>query len=286
MKEKQEFDKLQGKDILIGIDPGRKDIASCVKKDLVLEEEEAISLSNAQYYNDSKMNERIKKMNTYIRESGLGSWINSMPSFKCFFINDFEENIRKIFVPELTALIRMKNQRKVKKLRWRCFIHKYKTLDSFCQKLLKHVYNKSQVAVCFGDASFNHASKGSPPSPRRLWLKKRLEKNHNVTCIDIWEFNTSQICSNCHNPEKMEGCTTARNPHYVRRCQSCRTLWNRDVNAARNMVFLGGCIQNGKERPIFFKKSVPKSTKRPSETLGMADQTAVVELVGVKKRRL
>jgi len=68
-----------------------------------------------------------------------------------------ETRTRKTFVPELTALIKMKNERKVKKLRGRCLIHEYKTLDSFCQKLLNNVNSKSQVAICFGNADFDPA---------------------------------------------------------------------------------------------------------------------------------
>ena len=188
------------------------------------------------------------------------------PLSKFFFVAEFEDAVRYIFVPELERLINLKCSRPVKKLRWRVYIHKYQTLDAFCKKLLDGIQDKSQVAVCFGDASFRHNSKGHPTSPRRLWVKKRLERIHGIACIDIWEFNTSQVCSKCLAPWKLEACTTAENDHYVRRCNSCSTLWNRDVNAAPNMVFLGRLKQLGIARPDLFSKSLPKQQRLSTPT--------------------
>ena len=257
-KEEMEYQLLQDKEILIGIDPGRKDIATCVRKNLKTRKEDEFSLSNGQYYNDSKMKERLKKMRHHLREAGLNKWVLTLPSYKCSSLPELENAIKKTFVPQLEDLIIMKNQRKTKHLRWRCYIHKFKTLDVFCKKLLEGVQDKSKVAVLFGDASFNNSSRGYSASPRPLWLKKRLQQNHGITCIDTWEFNTSQICSHCHSPEKLHSCKTSHNSHYIRRCQSCRMIWNRDINAARNMVFLGELKKRKSERPVYFRKKVEK----------------------------
>ena len=85
---------------------------------------------------------------------------------------------------------------------WCVPIHKFKTWDSFCQNYFTELKKNLKLAVLFRDASFNHASKGSPTSQGCHGLKKRLEQNHGITCIETWEFNTSQICSHCHSPEK------------------------------------------------------------------------------------
>ena len=63
-------------------------------------------------------------------------------------------------------------------------------------------------------------------------------------------------------------------------------IWNRDINAARNMVFLGECKQRGTERPLYFRKKVEKIetplSQRPSiQTLGLARALTAVGLVKV-----
>src|SRR6185437_3753874 len=94
IKQRQEHDKLQGKNILIGIDPGRKDIATCVREDLRDGSEKVTSLSNALFYNDAKVKQRQKKMRHHLREAGLTEWNRTMPSFKVFIVSEFEEAIR------------------------------------------------------------------------------------------------------------------------------------------------------------------------------------------------
>ena len=56
--------------------------------------------------------------------------------------------------------------------------------------------------VTFEDASFNNASKGHAPAPRRLVLRNRLI-NRGFHVVDVGEYNTSQVCSKCHAPLKV-----------------------------------------------------------------------------------
>lgn len=142
-RELKDMMALQGKTIFIGMDPGRKDIVSCVRTDLPTGAEKATSLSTAQYYNDAKMNQRKKKMRHHLRKAGLTQRNREMPSLKVFTVAQFEEAVRYIFMPQLDQLIDLKCSRAVKKLRWRVYIHKYQTLDAFCKKLLSGIPDKS-----------------------------------------------------------------------------------------------------------------------------------------------
>src|ERR1700733_494952 len=47
--------------------------------------------------------------------------------------------------------------------------------------------------------------------------------------------------------------------HFVRRCTVCRTIWNRDVNASRNMVYLALHKVYGLDRPVLFSSRLAEA---------------------------
>ena len=155
--------------------------------------------------------------------------------------------------------IDFRTSNKVKKLRWRCYIHKQKAVDEICKELIGG-RDKDKLVVAFGDASFNHASKGHAPSPRRRLIRNRLAKAHGVEVLDVREFNTSRVCSSCHSRHPLQNPTGLKvsKPHFVRRCNNitCQTTWNRDVNAARNIRDLGRLLWLGMKRPLLFSISL------------------------------
>jgi hypothetical protein len=80
-------------------------------------------------------------------------------------------------------------------------------------------------------------------------LKKR-EKEENLSVVAIDEFMTSRICNICYKDslKKMNGV----NDHSVLECHNCTTLWQRDINAAKNMLLISSLIWNGNDRPGVF----------------------------------
>lgn len=48
-------------------------------------------------------------------------------------------------------------------------------------------------------------SKGHPSSLRGNWIYHRLRYIHGANVLYVKEFNTSQVCSNCHFDKKMIG---------------------------------------------------------------------------------
>ena len=82
------------------------------------------------------------------------------------------------------------------------------------------------------------------------------------------EFNTSQVCSKClkeervQKPEKM---LCIAKPHFVRKCQTCQTMWNRDVNAARNMIDIVKEIERVGEKRLCFQKKLDWGEKQPAQ---------------------
>ena len=120
-------------------------------------------------------------------------------------------------------LIDVKCAKGYRRLRFNVYVNQMKTLDKFCLKLIDGQV-KSRIGVCFGDASYNPDMKGSRKGPRRLWLLDRLKRVHHLDCVDIWEFNTSKMCSKCHHYKPLVDCKTALNPYSVRSCTNCQTI--------------------------------------------------------------
>ena len=129
---------------------------------------------------------------------------------------------------------------------------------------------KEDVIVAFGSARFSSSSlRGLGPVPL-LRFRKHLERY--ATVVLTSEMRTSRVCSNgCGwdgHPEPAsdeEGWARKKeydlvpmrgqrrrcghpgpNLHAVLVCPTCKMVWNRDVNAARNIgyMFLWQCTHN------------------------------------------
>lgn len=242
--------------IVIGIDPGSNSIATCIRRDLRTGQEENMALGTRQYYEEAGMTFRTQKAKRLIRDADLSTWLGQWPSFKSTSAQDTTSRLASILEsPNFKALLDLKCTRKYKRLRFNVDIKKKATLDGFCLKLIGDAAPQD-LFVCFGDASYNPHLRGVQSSPRRQWLARRLKVNHGVTVVDVWEFNTSQICSKCEAPQKLADCKTASNSYKVRTCLGCQTIWDRDVNAARNILKVG--LTGRANRPRLFSIGVSR----------------------------
>lgn len=116
----------------------------------------------------------------------------------------------------------------------------------------------ANTVVGFGDASINHLSKGHQPGTHKSLRRGLLRflRRCGGEFVPIDEYNTSKKCCVCHSTLDATGL-----PWAVRRCtgdqcrvgrhhhpqteeqapdakRSHRCLWNRDANAAANMLAL------------------------------------------------
>lgn len=151
---------------------------------------------------------------------------------------------------------------------WGVYIRKQKAVEHMCKKVTGG-RDKAEVTVAFGSARGPHM-KGTLTAPVKL-LHKALHRY--ATVVNIDEFRTSVVCSKC-NHRDMSGVKCSKGmssdlhaagrransnqfPLYdVRACQnpSCRTVWNRNVNAARNMLEVYLNLLTREERPIGFRR--------------------------------
>ncbi|ORE13652.1 hypothetical protein BCV71DRAFT_277620 [Rhizopus microsporus] len=116
----------------------------------------------------------------------------------------------------------------------------------------------AKTIVAFGNATFAATMKGKRAAPVKLIIKKLIQIQTNVlqVCF-VDEYLTSQVCNACKN-RQLDNITTMsskRRVHAMLECNnsSCNIVWNRDVNAAKNIfdVFIFAAEQENKKHPAF-----------------------------------
>ncbi len=234
--ERELLDRLAHTDKLriVGCDPGRKDLLSAVDTN-----NKKFVLSNKKYYKDCKFKERQQWKLEQLRKLRILPFMLQTPTNKTA---DSERTIEYLqyladHETELELLFKLELESRTKHKRWRSYIHKQKTLDKFCNELIDG--QKANTLFAYGDASFNHNSKGYAPSLKGNWIRHQLQKVHGCNLVMIREYNTSQVCSACHHNEKLVSVGSLRDtkrfdfplsappvkPHFVRRCTHCLMIW-------------------------------------------------------------
>ena len=123
--------------------------------------------------------------------------------------------------------------------------------------------------VFWGNAAFSATRKGTMPAACAL-IRKAVERRCGADFELADEFRTSKTCSACYcimsnargqlsskrerdNVARLEG-KVSKKLHGVMQCQTggCGRTWNRDVNAAINMLYVG--ITPPAERHLVFKR--------------------------------
>ncbi|KAG2173805.1 hypothetical protein INT43_005225 [Umbelopsis isabellina] len=120
-------------------------------------------------------------------------------------------------------------------------------------KSLKFEMASKSPIIAFGNALFgsknhNHL-KGQPVGVVGvLWkMIKRREKMGNLVVIPIDEYLTSQEGDNCR-----------QHPHHsIVVCKNCKILWQRGVNASKNMLQIARSVWAGNQRPTVFARPPP-----------------------------
>jgi transposase len=140
--------------------------------------------------------------------------------------------------------LRFYGARRWRRLRWKTHIAKEKCWGEIVRRITG---NQRDTIVALGSAIFPHNSRGHASSPTKS-LYRRLLGKCTVRLID--EFRTSITCSHCYR-----GLPQRTRLWQVKACQGCLICWNRDVNAARNMlrIFLHMNANNG-QRPLPFRR--------------------------------
>lgn len=125
-----------------------------------------------------------------------------------------------------------KNLAKLKFEAWR---ERQKFIDNYVTNTI--IGTADTVTVYYGAShlSANSPIRGYRRGPHSLF-RKTLEMNEKITLIYVDEYNTTKFCSKCMSKTNH---VVSRSPHRYSFCSTCGTLWNRDINAANNILIKG-----------------------------------------------
>ena len=142
-----------------------------------------------------------------------------------------------------------------RKLRWNTFINTCRSEDNMMNRFAAKMESPKKTLLVIGDWS-KGGIKGSQPTITKKLRKIFIKRGYD--CCLIWEHNTSKICSHCHgyanpieNPQKADGSKIWK----LIKCETCRSIHNRDHNATKNMMYIFTKMIKGRKRP---KKFCPK----------------------------
>ena len=238
MKDKQKrlIQSCGNSDSFIGIDPGRKDLITCARRGM----DKPFSVSAEHWANVSHRHRNTRKAVTYLRQDGVYGWITGLPKSGA-------SRLEYLYAPnsKLSESIVAYNTLKYKRLTLRGHIGKQRGLKHILKGFLQWsgYYNNRCVAVGFGNATFRQNTRGYVAGGFIREFKRALEDY--VKVINIDEYHTSQVCNNClHNHRRIVKLPSSQSWH-LKLCKVCCQFYNRDMNAAKNMLYiLLALIQN------------------------------------------
>jgi len=250
------IDLKNDKPVVIGMDEGRVKLFAAAISTNPLEKPKSFVFTRHQYYHEIKHKKRKKfelqrSMQPLVQNAlltlALHSKITDLPGYFTTLSNNIEVLKTEYFEIE-RALWRM-----------RLYRAKKKSLMSAVQKLFTLCEGRP-VILGVGDANFKCTGRGEKAVPTtgltREILKARKRYNNKTTIHSIHEFRTTVCCCQC-------GCVTEglMRPNGVRSrrvrfCNSCNQqnvtcLRDRDIQAARNMLWLTQYQHIGVPRPSY-----------------------------------
>jgi hypothetical protein len=173
--------------------------------------------------------------------------VTLIPTPCCYTTEEYRLHLTHVL--ELRdELLGFYRETKWRRLRWKTRIKRQKAYDTLYKELAG---DAQDVVIAYGGGKFSPNSRGHPPTPNKhlfLELKRRTRARL------VPEFRTSKMCSLCDH-ELVQSRFWS-----IKSCNNnnCWTRWNRDVNAARNImrVFLH-MNANGGYRPEAFRRGNP-----------------------------
>lgn len=294
---------VQPKDIrgktIVGIDPNKEDLLSMVGKGLTSKPDGRLTTfryTKCQKNFETRSRKNRKQRDKMAREtfitnpvSGVRSSIKQLettiPTKKTADPDQFRAYLQeKIRVSYLLA--NYYRQEIFRKMKWHTFINTQRSEAKLINNFASTYGQPGKVIVCFGD--YNQANlKHCEPVKGKYYRDLFKRNGYEVFLVD--EHRTSITCHEClgelehciwrrsSRPWVRERNTRAYPVHGLLRCKTClqgRRKWNRDVNAARNILGLAICAFHGQDRPKQLqhqkKKSGPAIAGQVQQGLGTA----------------
>lgn len=258
----------------VGVDPGMLDIVTCAASDGSIK-----SVSSGRFSQMAGLHVCRRRISAWNAETS--TLTQSIPSSRTTDAAGIEAHVRG-FLTALPALSNHRFEKGYRSMRFFRYVRKQKAIDAVCDIVAP---KDKLVVVGFGDWSNNGEGISRRCSGPIREIRKRLSDRPNVLFKNVDEHRSSCTCHGCFhtlsnmradsvvNRRRLDGDTgervtervVARNSkvHKVLHCchsvgsapeERCGTTWNRDVNAAKNLLMLLRLWVDGKERPEAFQR--------------------------------
>tara|TARA_R100001163_G_scaffold65029_1_gene60826 strand:- start:81 stop:2150 length:2070 start_codon:yes stop_codon:yes gene_type:complete len=273
VKKEYKISELDSDTHLIGNDGGHRFMFTMTDRDGNL-----TRCSGKEYRHMTGMKERLRRIN--IRKDSVEvlkemcKW-----SLKCSNVDSYLENLSNQF-KIWKQVVKEYNRNFYRKLRFSSRIKKTKTFYELGERIQGR-YKK--VLIGWGDGGTNQKGLKGHHMPLKEFKKHLLSTRSGISAYEVDEYYTTKKCWVCKSDtvkvmykkevEDQDGNISLK--HFVnyglRRCNNneCRILWDRDVNACKNILEVFLCYLRGEERPEYLcrvKKTVEETLGSPGLT--------------------
>ena len=247
----------------VGVDPGMTDVATCAfsNGDVKTFSSSRFSQSSG-YYTSAR---RTTKWNAENAEM-----VASIPSSKVTSIEGMSAHVRG-YLSVLRQLLEHRATRGYRSMRFFRYAGKQKTIEKVCDMIAPR---DKIVVVGFGNWSNSGCGISRRCSGPVKEIRQRLSRRSNVMFKNVDEFKSSCTCNTCferlvnmkassvkrkraENGEWEKVVVMNGKVHKVLHCHNsvCGATWNRDANAAKNILLLLDAWMDGRERPLPFRRN-------------------------------
>ena len=258
---------------VVSVDPGFTDIATTIDQHGTIQ-----SYSSAKYYDKALYNTSRRRTDKWNQDTV--HLTSSIPHPETDSLGEFED-FAKAYLKNLVEIMRHRFNKGYRNMRFLRYRQKKLAINEICEMIAP----KGTVNV-IGYGDWNGGG-GTPISRRcagpQQEIKLQLSKQTDAFMMSIDEYLSSQTCSCCHHKlsnmkatsikiTKFNGVTTRTTKnvgkiHKILHCTNrqagsssvlktprCGTTWNRDVNAAKNILNLTILQMQGLPRPLAMRR--------------------------------
>ena len=268
--------KLKSKPNIVPGDPGKTDLVRFIKKNPNGSGYVSFKYTKAKRNSDTKKKKYDKIRLEQKEEKIKGKTINeieeelSIYNHKtCDFVSFMLYLVKKNKINSI--LIKHYRKKIYRKLKFNTYINTQRSEDNMVNNFKKKMGKPEDTIIAIGDYS-DKGLKGTESSITKKTRKIFTRHRYKVYLIN--EYNTSKLCCHCENNTEnfiKRSKKIGRKQYHVWkliRCTICKSIHNRDSNAAKNMLKLIDAVKNGKQRPVKYtnkeipKKNINKNPKR------------------------
>jgi len=262
--ELKDYSHLADKNI-IAIDPGLSDLLYCVDDD-------TRDRNFFRYTQDQRRKETkgkkygeiiLEQKQTIVEGKTIIDWETEISDFnrKTLDINEFKKYLKK--KNEVNHKLFSFYKRHIfRKLKLNSYLNRQRSEQRLINRFTEIFGNPEETIVCFGDYEQRKHRKYKEPTKGKGFRDLFRRNGFKTYLVD--EFRTSCKCSNCEGGDCVKF-RRRRNPspnknnsilvHGALMCKTCRVLWNRDENGARNIYKIARNHIMERERPEYLTRS-------------------------------